>query len=298
MIDRKSAIRRQFNRSAAGSYDAHAHVQRIMAHKLSNSLESWRREGDNDAPRILEIGCGTGMLTEIMVNDWPNSSITAIDIAPAMIAAAERRVRTSFAEGSAHGERRSSRVRFLHADVEAWSASASPSSFDLIVSSACFQWLNRPKQTLENLRRMLSPGGLIAFATFGPETFRELHASFDAVYRANGNNPERHGLSFQSADQWGSLLKETRFSTIRCERLVHTETHASAREFLHSVKALGASASEAAASRGFGSRRLIAGMYEEYERSFSLPGGVAATYEALFVAARKIDPPANPGFEK
>ena len=39
MNKRLSAIQRQFNRSAAGSYDNHAHVQRVMAERLSQSID-------------------------------------------------------------------------------------------------------------------------------------------------------------------------------------------------------------------------------------------------------------------
>ncbi|MDQ0877440.1 malonyl-CoA O-methyltransferase [Paenibacillus sp. V4I3] len=288
MIGRKTAIGRQFNRSATGSYDIHAHVQRIMAKKLLTSLEDWTSESDCNQPNILEIGCGTGTLTEMVVNHWSCSSITALDIAPAMIEAAEQRVRSNAANFVDYNNRQPSRVNFVHADAELWAASVPSSSFNLIVSNACFQWLSCPIQTLEHLYRLLHTGSLLAFATFGPDTFRELHTAFDAVYRAGGMEPQRHGLSFQTSDQWKSLLKETGFSNIQCESWVQTEVYASARDFLLSVKAMGASTSEAASSYGFGSRRLFANMYKEYEDKFSTPGGVAATYEVLIIRASVI----------
>ena len=278
MSSRKNAIRRQFNRSAAGSYDSHAHVQRSMADRLAKQLRAAADQGESSKLHIAEIGCGTGTLTEMLVNDWPGASITAIDLAPAMLEAAEQRVRASNESGS-------SRVRFLHADAEKWATDAPAQSFDLIVSNACFQWLSRPRETLGNLRRLLRAEGLLVFATFGPDTFRELHEAFHEVYRAGGMEPQRHGLSYLSTTEWQSLLEEADFSTIRCERVVQTEKYASAREFLHSVKAVGASTSEAAARPGLSLRQLFTGMYKEYENKFSIPGGVAATYDLLFIQA-------------
>lgn len=283
----KDAIRCQFNRSAAGSYDIHAHVQRIMADQLTKSLIGWKNEGDRERLEILEIGCGTGALTEILFNEWPLAAINALDIAPAMIKVAEQRVLSRSANHVSNSNSQPSRLRFLQGDVEMWAADAPMDSFDLIVSNACFQWLSNPQQTLGQLRRILRNGGLLVFTTFGPHTFYELHKAFNEVYRVNGMEPQRHGLSFQSSAQWNNLLKEAGFTNVHYESSIQTERYSSARDFLLSVKAMGASRSEAAAMRGLSSRRLFADMYKEYEAKFSMQGGVAATYDLqLFQASR------------
>ncbi|MDQ0896730.1 MULTISPECIES: malonyl-ACP O-methyltransferase BioC [unclassified Paenibacillus] len=286
MNSRMTDIECQFNRSSAGSYDVHAKVQRLMAEQLAKSLIPWKEEGVIEASNILEIGCGTGTLTGILVNEWSKASIIALDIAPGMIKVAEQRVRSGMASHLATNSCQPDRVSFIHADVERWSADAQEASFDLIVSNACFQWLENPKQTIRHLRQMLRPGGLLVFATFGPETFIELHQSFNDVYRASGMDPQRHGLSFQSDTQWKNLLMEAGFSSIQKERSIQKETYSSVRDFLHSVKAMGASTSEAVATPGLSSRRLFANMYKAYEDKFSIKGGIAATYDLLLIQAR------------
>lgn len=285
MGSKKSAIRCQFNRSAAGSYDIHAHVQRCMADQLTKSLIGWKNEEDTAQLNILEIGCGTGALTEILFNKWPSASITALDIAPVMIKVAEDRVLSRSANDAGYSNNQPARVRFLHADIEIWATEAPLDSFDLIVSNACFQWLSNPRQTLIHLRRMLLSGGLLVFTSFGPETFYELHKAFNEVYRANGMEPQRHGLSFQSTTHWNDLLTEAGFTNIHYESSIQTERYSSARDFLLSVKAMGASTSEATAVRGLSLRRLFADMYREYENKFSVQGGVAATYDIQLIQA-------------
>ncbi|MFC4778703.1 hypothetical protein ACFO9Q_18055 [Paenibacillus sp. GCM10023252] len=111
----------------------------------------------------------------------------------------------------------------------------------------------------------------------------ELHTAFDDAYLALGAKPQRHGLSLRSAAEWYSLLHESGFSNIRWERSVHQEVYPSARDFLHAVKAMGASTSEAAAPRGLSSRCLFAEMYKQYEARFSVPQGVAASYDMLWI---------------
>jgi malonyl-CoA O-methyltransferase len=277
---RNSAVQRQFNRSAI-SYDTHAHVQRSMANQLARSLAGWKNKGLPSEPSILEIGCGTGALTQIVVNAWPSAKITAIDIAPEMIELASKRFRSAQHPGSRN--RPADRLRFLQADIETWAATAPESSVDIIVSNACFQWLSSPQETLSQLRRMLRPGGLLLFTTFGPDTFREMHEAFNEVYRANGLEPQRHGLSFASPVQWEIMLQESGYSSFNCERSIHKEKYASAKDFLYSVKGMGASTSEAVTVSGYSLRRLFTDMYQEYDNKFSMQGGVAATYDLLLI---------------
>ncbi|MCL6605316.1 MAG: malonyl-ACP O-methyltransferase BioC [Paenibacillus sp.] len=281
---RISEIRRQFNRSA-NSYDAHAHVQRMMSDRLAKPFIGWKNKSNIAELNILEIGCGTGTLTEILVNEWPSSSITALDIAPAMIKLAEQRVLSADVNFNGIRKITSDRLRFILADVEMWAPEAPTASFDIIVSNACFQWLSNPRQTLGHLQRMLRPGGMLKFTTFGPDTFCEMHKAFNEAYRASGMDPQRHGLSFLSTNEWNKLLKESGFSSIYYERSIQMENYASARDFLHSVKAMGASTSEAVTMRGLSSRRLFANMYKEYEDKFSKEDGVVATYDLLLFQA-------------
>ncbi|MFF2015160.1 malonyl-ACP O-methyltransferase BioC [Paenibacillus sp. NPDC058177] len=284
MSSRISDIRRQFNRNA-NSYDTHAHVQRLMSDRLAKSFLGMKTKSNISGPNILEIGCGTGTLTEILVSEWPSANITALDIAPAMIKLAEQRVLSDEANFNGIRKKPSDRLRFLQADVEMWALDAKAASFDLIVSNACFQWLSNPRQTLGHLQRMLRPGGSLIFTTFGPDTFCEMHEAFNEAYRANGLEPQRHGLRFLSTGEWNSILKESGFSSIQLERSIQTEKYASARDFLHSVKSMGASTSEAVNVRGLSSRRLFANMYKEYEEKFSIEGGVTASYDLLLIQA-------------
>jgi malonyl-CoA O-methyltransferase len=236
---------------------------------------------------ILEIGCGTGALTVMLRNAWPDAEITALDLAPAMLEAAKRRIDATVPAANYNDEPPSHRhkISFLQADAEEWSREAVSASFDLIVSSACFQWLARPEQTLLELKRLLRPGGMLAFTTFGAGTFHELHAAFEAAYLAQGLEPQRHGLPLRKAEEWHGMLAESGFYRPEYERRLKSERYPTVRDFLHSVQAVGASASEASASGGARQRRLFRDMFHHYETHDGGPDGVRATYELLLLHA-------------
>ncbi|MDM5279905.1 malonyl-ACP O-methyltransferase BioC [Paenibacillus silvae] len=283
-FDSSINVQRRFNRNAS-SYDTHAHVQRRMASRLAGTLAHGKNNTFSHSPTILEIGCGTGFLTHRIANDWPEASITAVDIAPEMIRLASRRcLSVQHAEG---GKGTAEGIHFVLADIEKWVHDAPSCSVDIIVSNACFQWLRDPQQTLNGLKRILRPRGRLLFTTFGTDTFREMHEAFHEVYLACRVQPQRHGLSFHSAEEWRVMLERSGFTSYPENRLVHIERYASARNFLHSVRGMGASTSEAAQVPGVSLRTLFTRMYKVYEDRFSVGagGGVQATYDLLFIEA-------------
>ncbi|CAM4331716.1 malonyl-ACP O-methyltransferase BioC [Paenibacillus tarimensis] len=269
MSGRLNRIRRQFDRSASGGYEIHAAVQRTMAGNLAAGLP--HPQGLED---VLEIGCGTGFLTEKLAGG-AYRTVTALDLAPSMLEAAGRRTAGTPAD-----------ICFVLADAEEWAAEpVRKAEYDLIVSSACFQWLERPAETIGHLHRLLRPGGMLAFATFGPGTFRELHEAFARAYAALGLKPERHGLSFREPEEWQADLLNAGFSHVRFERSEQAKLYASVPGFLHAVKGVGASVSEAAERPGLGSRRLFLDMFRRYEERYGTPEGITATYELIYFQA-------------
>src|SRR6202165_601533 len=101
------------------------------------------------ASAVLEVGCGTGQLTEQLTRY--DFTVTAIDIAPSMIAAARRRLRR--APG-----------RFEVASFEDFVAPEA--SFDLVVSATAFHWVD-PEVKFDKPARLLRPGGWLALLAGG-----------------------------------------------------------------------------------------------------------------------------------
>ncbi|HTX81014.1 MAG TPA: class I SAM-dependent methyltransferase [Streptosporangiaceae bacterium] len=118
---------------------------------------------------VLEVGCGTGQLTERLAGF--GFSLTAIDIGPSMIATARRRL-----EGSA--------VTFLAASFEDFPAA--DASFDLIVSGAAFHWID-PEVKFRKSAQLLRPGGWLAVLDIDEHYDDPLGAALTDMWVAHGD---------------------------------------------------------------------------------------------------------------
>lgn len=158
---RTQRISRAFG-AAAAHYDEHAGMQRLVAATLANLLRHQPVRGvPGERLRILEIGCGTGILTRDLRALFPDAEIIATDVAPEMVEIAGR--------GGDVG------ARFLVMDGEA-PAFDGP-WFDLVVSSLAFQWFVDLPRALDRLGGLLRPSGSLMFATMAQRSFHEWRAA-------------------------------------------------------------------------------------------------------------------------
>lgn len=100
-------------------------------------------EGDE---RVLDAGCGTGRVTEQLVERLPRGRVVALDGSPAMLAEARRRL-----------GRFLDRVEFVAADLGRPLPVAPP--VDAILSTATFHWVLDHDALFRNLAAGLRPGG-------------------------------------------------------------------------------------------------------------------------------------------
>lgn len=124
-MTKKQATSQAFDQ-AAGTYNSAAMIQKQAANDLvelarpflPTSISSW-----------IDLGCGTGFLSEAFVPLFPNSSITLNDLSPAMI----REAQTSLSKP----------CDVLSGDLE----SLHPNLlWDLVISNCVWQWLEKPHE--------------------------------------------------------------------------------------------------------------------------------------------------------
>jgi malonyl-CoA O-methyltransferase len=166
MLSRRSAdIVTRFGARAA-SYELHAGLQRAVADKLARFLPQFEH------PRVLELGCGTGLFSRHLTERYPQGRFVLSDASPAMLAECRRNLG----------------VRGHHIDFAVMDAGrpGALGSFDLIATSMTLHWLAEPRASLERLRDLLAPGGVLLYAALGPESFAEWRAVLDALGLPSG----------------------------------------------------------------------------------------------------------------
>jgi malonyl-CoA O-methyltransferase len=268
----KKLVRQHFDRHAF-EYDRYAAVQSKMAIQLMEMVHQFSPKKQFN--RILEIGCGTGILTKMIQKHWSSAHITAVDISAEMINQTKVKL----------GER-AKEIRFITEDAEELaSASLLQGEYDLIISNAAFQWFQQPAETVKSLLSNLqSPNGIFAFSTFGPRTFYELHQSFQAAETLLDLKPTAHGQAFHSEVFWRSLFaNDAKSSSIfSWQQTEQTVFHPSVRDFLTSIKRVGAGNATYSSGNIPQIRQLFKHMEAYYSQNFSVENGIQATYDLTF----------------
>jgi malonyl-CoA O-methyltransferase len=261
---RNTLIGRHFDR-AATRYDSHAAIQRQAAGQLAERIARLPLPPN---PRILEIGCGTGMLTQALAQRLGAARWTVTDISPQMLAVAQT------------GLALPGHASFLQMDGEF--PALEPGSFDLICSSLAMQWFGNLNAGLARLSRLLAPGGHLAIATLADGTFREWRRAHRelGLRAATPRYPLPTAINPARPDMQGG---------VHTQELI--ERHRDGREFLHRLKAIGAGM-PAAGTRPLGVpalRRVLAHFdqqgasvsynvaYGTWQKTSGLPRGVFVT---------------------
>ena len=157
-------VRRGFDRKAAG-FEQHAFIEPALRERLLERLALITLTPE----RILDLGCGTGEAAFALARRYRRAQVLAADLSPTMLAQCTHR----------RPWRLRRRVHALCCDAGALPLRAD--SVDLVFSNLMLHWHPDPVSVLTQCRRVLRPGGLLLFNTFGPDTLRELRSAWREV---------------------------------------------------------------------------------------------------------------------
>lgn len=193
----KTLVKQRFTR-ALRSYDEHAAAQQQINIHLGRLFTGWLHgkpypsscepglsSGENGrfrmeravssmkpvscfretgvVPRILEIGCGTGHFTRTLLKICRQEGYTSCEWVVNDLCDECRQPVSGILSGQLWS--------YLPGDAEQLEF---PGTFDMVASASVVQWFARPSVFMEKMARLLRPGGIFLFNTFGPRNLLEI----------------------------------------------------------------------------------------------------------------------------
>ena len=259
----RPGVRAAFDRASA-HYEAAAVLQARVADELLNRLELFKFTPGV----VLDLGAGTGRMTSELKRRYRRALIVALDLAPGMLREARKHQQLF--------------RRFERVCGDAMRLPFADASVDVVVSSLMLQWCDPPDPAFAEIRRVLKPGGLVAFSTLGPDTLRELRTAWA---EADGtSNTYNHVNHFTDMHDVGDALVRAGLSepVLDVDRLQLTYPDALA--LMRDLKAIGAHNVTAGRPRVLLGRERLRRMQDAYE-TFRRDGRLPATYEVVYGVA-------------
>ncbi|NJR38488.1 MAG: methyltransferase [Leptolyngbyaceae cyanobacterium CSU_1_4] len=212
----KQKIAQSFGQAAL-NYHAQASLQQHCAAKLLTLLELW----EVPPGAILEIGCGTGFLTQGLCDRFPNHPLQGTDLSTEML---------HFCQSHLQIAPDRAPVSFRQMDGEILEGNE---RYGLIVANFVIQWFKHPVESLLSWLERLKPNGILCLAFPTCDSFPEWRQACESLqipFTAN-SLPNPHtlikALSKVSQDMY---LQEEIFCT----------THRNGSDFFRGLKSIGA----------------------------------------------------------
>ena len=257
-------VRRAFD-LAAENYDEFAVLQNEVCQRLLEKLDIVKI-----TPQfILDAGTGTGAAIPPLFKKYKKAQLVALDLSEEMLKQAGR-----------HGNILRS-PHLVCADIE--NLPFADNVFDLVFSSLSMQWCNDLGAALREAKRVLKPGGLFVFTTFGPDTLKELRQSWAQV------NNENHVNQFIDMHDIGDALLHDGFAEPVMEAEILKVTYDSVDRLMQDLKAIGANVTSDAVNKtntGLGGKSALLKVREAYEK-FREDNVLPASYEIIYGHAWK-----------
>jgi len=239
--------------AAAETYDRHARPQRALAQSVVSILPEIYPE------HILELGAGTGLLTHLLTERFPEVPIDAVDLAEKMI------------EHSRFTFQHFPQINWIVGDAQTyWSGDRYP----LIVSSSALHWAPDLRATCANIFQCLEPGGTFALGLMLQGTLKELHALRRKIA------PEKTPLQpLPTYEETQACLQDAGFFIERRKHSEEVIIYPDAKAFLRAIHEQGVTGGKVSSGNAPLTRTELSQLIADYQETHASDGGVHATYE-------------------
>jgi malonyl-CoA O-methyltransferase len=263
-------VRRQFNR-AAPRYDAADVLARATAEQMLARLE-----GIVHTPaHVLDVGCASGRDLAALAQRYPEARLSGLDLAESLVGRIAR-------PGGlvARMLRRGPRIDRVVGHAAA--LPFAPARFDMVWSNLMLNWLADPAPALAEMHRVMRVGGMLMFATLGPDTLKELRAAL-------GAHGDAHVHPFIDMHDIGDALVRAGFGDPVMDMDTLTLTYSDFDGLLADLRDSGSANAADHRARGLGQRGRWQSARAAYEQ-FRNDGRLPATFEIVFGHAWKPEP--------
>ncbi len=211
---------------------------------------------------VLDLGCATGLNTQALRKRYPKARHMAMDYVPGLVAKARRQ---------------SSRWRPIAGicgELEA--LPFQNNRFDLIVSNLVLHRAVDLHATAREIQRVLRPGGVLLFATFGPDTLTELRQAWQAV------DETAHVHGFVDMHDIGDALVSGRLADPVMDMEHFTLTYPDVSALVADLTGLGLRNALKARRGGLTTPRQWQQMQSAYHHCVDQDGRLPATWEIAY----------------
>ncbi|MBP9837700.1 MAG: methyltransferase domain-containing protein [Proteobacteria bacterium] len=209
------SVKYSFDR-AANYYSKNAFSQRIIAQELFDFFDK-----NHSFKRIIEFGCGTGFFTNLLLKQYPDSVIEAIDVSSEMIN---------------HISSESENLTVHVADAREYQSKAG--SFDLLVCCSSLQWMEPIDKTLDNWRNQANPAAKYLFSIMIKGTLEEIRSERERLF------PEAaKPLTLYDESEIFNILEKSKLKIIKSKINEYKESYNSSADVINHIRNIGVTAS-------------------------------------------------------
>ncbi len=210
----KQRIRYCFNR-AKHTYDQHCQTQSKVGETLINCLQQYKKNFNH----ILDLGCGTGLVTQNLAAALQYKEFMAIDIAEHLLKIADVRLRNWG-------------VKVCLADFDR--TPCGENKFDLVFSNMALQWSLNIENSLQEINRIMQPNGYLICSLPIKGTFQEMK---NRLYQLSG---EEYFNDFFDLHELSDKITNAGYALLEQKVDCHATNFSSFFEMLYSIKHVGA----------------------------------------------------------
>lgn len=259
----KEAVKASFSK-AAYQYDIFADLQREVGHQLMSLMNL-----NVSNSHVLDLGCGTGYFSNLLINLDKVSRLTCFDLSPAMLAQVSDKLRLN---------QEANTYQLRQGDID--HLPFTEPQFDLVFSSLVLQWSQNLAHCLKQIKGTLNEQGKLGFSTLLSGSLFELEEAWSEV----DNN--KHINQFLSQQNVLDAVKQAGFNHINLTTETRVKRYPDLLSVMKALKGIGANHVHGSKHTSLSGKQLLKKLDQGYQAFVDNNGMYCLSYQICYVVAQ------------